>query len=278
MILLFFAASVLSDGAAGRELPAQRPPCFVFLAKGAASSNFWGSWLFVSEKDYFSEYSRFFESKGCVVRQGQFPPDATVEECGLVLRDQVERFSRDVRQGGSGDENRIAVIAHSQGGLNVRFALKSLRLSGVSSVITVGTPHSGTPVADWVVGHRDRESWFYWILRMGGYDLQALRFLGEFQRPFLEKHATHFAAVPEVRYASARAVCKTDCHWMLRMLSWWLALPSGDGLVPGESQRFGTDLGEFDLDHISSVGVDRAQRSERLRLMEKMWSYLMGEK
>ena len=44
---------------------------------------------------------------------------------------------------------RTHLVAHSMGGLDARFALAHLGLQeNVSSLVTVGTPHRGTPIAD----------------------------------------------------------------------------------------------------------------------------------
>src|SRR5256885_2765355 len=46
-------------------------------------------------------------------------------------------------------EGRVNVIAHSMGGLDARYAISRLGLEGrVASLVTVGTPHLGTPLAD----------------------------------------------------------------------------------------------------------------------------------
>src|SRR5229473_2491236 len=44
---------------------------------------------------------------------------------------------------------RVNVIAHSMGGLDARYAISRLGLRDrVASLVTIGTPHQGTPVAD----------------------------------------------------------------------------------------------------------------------------------
>src|SRR5207249_8887306 len=46
----------------------------------------------------------------------------------------------------------VNIVAHSMGGLDARYAISQLGLGGrVASLITIGTPHLGTPLAD--AGH-----------------------------------------------------------------------------------------------------------------------------
>lgn len=236
--------------------------CKIALVPGAFGTGTSG--LFLNPDDYFKEYDAYFRAKGCQVEKIAFPQDAKIEVRAMVLRDQIERSG----QGWT-------ILAHSQGGLDARFALKTLKMKGVSALVTLGTPHSGTPLASWAAGQRDSSGFTYWLLKLlGGYDLRGVSFLGEMTPDFLTKHAEKFEAVPGVRYASARGVCRTGCARPIRLLAWWTALPPGDGIVPGESQRFGEDLGELDLDHISEAGADAPKRLERHRFLDAVWSWL----
>jgi pimeloyl-ACP methyl ester carboxylesterase len=239
--------------------------CLMVLVPGAFGGNGSGAGHFITQEDYFREYRYFFQSKGCKIHTAEFQADSTIEERGILLRDQVDRFRK--KEGGG----KVFILAHSQGALDARYALKTLKLTGVAAVASIGAPHTGTPVAEWGVSHQTARSPIYWGLRLlADYDLDTLRFMGELTPAFLVKTAKYFEPVSEVRYGSARAVCTTHCHWGLRILKWWFELGPSDGLVPGENQRFGEDLGEYDLDHLSEIGVDLAKRSERTRWLTRV--------
>jgi hypothetical protein len=249
-------------------------PCTVILVPGAFGVG--KSSLFLSADDYFSDYEKFFKEKGCVVRKIEYPPNVTIEVRARFLRDQTREST--AQNGGV----RAVIVAHSQGALDARFALKSLGLASVSALISIGAPNYGTPIADWVISHRDSKSILYWVLRLGGnYDLKGLPFVGEMTEAFLKQHAENFSQVTGVKYASARGACRTDCHWSLRLLNWLSggrgglsSASGGDGMIPAERQSFGEDLGEYDLDHISEVGHDAAKLPERTRFLEKLVPYL----
>ncbi len=265
----WLSALVLSLAAVSAQ--ADPSGCRILLAPGAFAGNSTGSRLFLSSDDYFREYRAYFEGRGCEVRQAEFPPDATIEVRGLVLRDQAERYAK--KAGG-----KLVLIAHSQAGLDSRFALRRLGLSAwVSGLVTVASPHRGTPAANWVVEHRESGSLIYRLLKwLADYDMKALAFAGELTPEFLAKHAAHFEKVPDARYAFARGACRTGCHATLRFSAWWFGLGESDGLSPLESQSLdgADDLGTFDLDHISQVGADPAKREERARLLEAIWRKL----
>jgi hypothetical protein len=244
--------------------------CRVFLVPGAFGAG--TSSLFLKLENYFQDYRDFFAEKGCEVKTAEFPPDATIETRALILKDQLSRFSK------AGDP--LYLVAHSQGALDARFAIRTLGLPGVDVLISIGAPHAGTPMAEWAVDQRSRGTFLYWVLRLiGGYDLRALSFAGEMTPEFLQAHLAQFEPKPGVRYASAQGVCHTGCHRALRALAEWvdserLGPGHGDGIVPRDSQSWGDDLGEYDLDHISEVGSEPSKHAERVKFLERTWSYL----
>jgi triacylglycerol lipase len=238
------------------------------LVPGAFVNQSQASRLFLAPDDYFKEYRAYFsQTLHCEVEQAQLPPDATIEEQGLALRDQLQRWSQ--KSGGA----RWVLIAHSQGGLDARYALKVLGLKNVDALVTIGTPHHGADLAEWSVKQRERGSWFYWALRvLGGYDLRALSFLGEMTPEFLKEHEASFEPVPGVRYFSAQGNCQSDCHFAFKLLDFATGASEkrsgGDGILSRETQRFGEDLGDFNLDHISEVGADAGKSPERARFFQ----------
>jgi hypothetical protein len=220
----------------------------------------------VRAADYFSEYREFFVRRGCDVLTVQLAGDAKCEVRALQLRDQIARWNRGHAQA------PYSLIAHSQGGLDARFAVATLDLKP-RAVLTIGTPHLGTPIAEFV----SRPSWGRWLvsllLSLGGYDLASLSFPAEMTADFLRESARYFELRNGVSYGAAQGRCLTQCHGALRWLSRWKT-GEGDGLVSAASQRGETameDLGAFDLDHISEVGVEPEKRAERSHLLEVLW-------
>src|SRR5262245_17228391 len=51
---------------------------------------------------------------------------------------------------------KVNLVGHSQGGIDVRYVLAA-RPDLVASVTTVGTPHEGADLADWLVAHTDAD-------------------------------------------------------------------------------------------------------------------------
>jgi triacylglycerol lipase len=138
---------------------------------------------------------------------------------------------------------RVNVIAHSMGGLDARYAISRLGLEGrVASLVTVGTPHLGTPLAD---------------LALKGIPASAVRALADLTVSALERFNRE---VPDVE---GTAYCSVMAHSDLletNPLLWpshaYLSQKAGpnDGLVPASSQRWGTVIREVEADHWAQIG------------------------
>jgi triacylglycerol lipase len=138
---------------------------------------------------------------------------------------------------------RVNVIAHSMGGLDARYAISRLGLEGrVASLVTVGTPHLGTPLAD---------------LALKGIPASAVRALSDLTVSALERFNR------EVPDAEGVAYCSVAAHSGLletNPLLWpshaYLSQKAGpnDGLVPASSQRWGTVIREVEADHWAQIG------------------------
>jgi triacylglycerol lipase len=138
---------------------------------------------------------------------------------------------------------RVNVIAHSMGGLDARYAISRLGLEGrVASLVTVGTPHLGTPLAD---------------LALKGIPVSAVRALSDLTISALERFNRE---VPDVEGIAYRSVAAHSDLLETNPLLWpshaYLSQKAGpnDGLVPASSQRWGTVIREVEADHWAQIG------------------------
>lgn len=265
LLVLFLALSASTRAA--------HAGCKILLVPGAFGSG--ASDRFLKSADYFADYEKFFQAQGCEISRVLFMENARVELRGIMLRDQARRFLAKY------PGEKATIIAHSEGGIDARFAIKTLGLENISSVVTIGTPHNGTTLADWVIHHRDAGSPLYWLVRVfGRYDLRELPFVGEMTSSFMDRQKDKFDVVPGVKYGAAQGVCQTHCNWALKLLGFVSGThlvggpDTGDGIIPASSQKFGEDLGSYDLDHISEVNVDPDKSSERQRMLQSIWAFI----
>jgi triacylglycerol lipase len=94
---------------------------------------------------YFREIPRLLEAAGNRVLTPALSPTAGVPVRAAQLKGFLDQAV--------GDEP-VHVPAHSMGGLDTRWFISRLGGAGrVLSLTTIGTPHRGTPVADWVAAN-----------------------------------------------------------------------------------------------------------------------------
>jgi triacylglycerol lipase len=154
------------------------------------------------------------------------------------------------------DAPRVNIVAHSMGGLDARYLASRLGAAGrVASIVTVGTPHRGTPLADlgaglWLVAP---------MLRMAssrlGVDAEGLFDLTSARMQHFNEVVPD---VPGVFYGAwlAKATRARDLTPLL--LPTWTLLGrkagDNDGLVPVSSQRWGESCGTVEADHWAQIG------------------------
>lgn len=203
--------------------------------------------------DYFRGIARHLESLGCQAHAVRLPAAASVPDRARELMAAIEALPHP----------RIDLIAHSLGGLDARYALTHLGLaSRVRSLVTVGTPHHGTPLAD--LATKGPLDWARRIIGALGVPLEALEWLGT---DALADFNAKVVDVPGVRYAcvvggmhrrdSSVPLALVPAHKYLRRVA-----GPNDGLVPIASQYWGETLAEIEADHFAQIGWRVAVRGQ----------------
>jgi triacylglycerol lipase len=195
--------------------------------------------------DYFRGIAKHLEALGCRADAVRLPPGSSVPERAKQLVAAIDALGHP----------RIDLIAHSLGGLDARYALARLGLAQrVRSLVTVGTPHRGTPIADLAL--RGPLDWLRRLAGTIGIPIEAIDWLGT---EALAKFNAEIVDVPGVRYAcvvgglhredSVVPLPLVPAHAYLRKVA-----GANDGLVPVSSQYRGETLAEIEADHFSQIG------------------------
>jgi triacylglycerol lipase len=197
---------------------------------------------------YFKGIGPQLEQAGRKVVNARLSPMGTIEARAGELADCVR----------SHGDARVIVLAHSMGGLDARYAIARLGLaSRVSALVTVGTPHLGTPVADLTADLASKLG-IDTALSLAGVSLEALRDLSSAR---MTRFNQEVPDVPSVCYASVvgRVAQKLRTNPLLLPGYLWLAEREGanDGVVPAASQRWGRVLAEIEADHWAQIGWSR---------------------
>lgn len=182
---------------------------------------------------YFRNIADGLESLGAEFHHPRVPATGSVTERAEHLADLVRSLPCE----------RVNLIAHSMGGLDARYAISRLGLGRrVASLVTVGTPHLGTPVAD---------------LALKGIPASAVRALSDLTVSALERFNREVPDVEGVAYCSVAAhsdlLATNPLLWPSHA---YLSQKAGrnDGLVPASSQRWGTVIREVEADHWAQIG------------------------
>ncbi len=194
---------------------------------------------------YFRGIARHLETLGCHAHAVRLPFAASVPERAQRLVAKIESLPHE----------RVDLIAHSLGGLDARYALAKLGLARrVRALVTVGTPHHGTPLASFAnegaLGVARK------AIAAVGIPLHALDWLSP---AALEKFNQDIVDVPGVRYACVVGgirAASTPVPLALSPVHAYLRRVAGanDGLVPIASQYWGETLAEIEADHWAQIG------------------------
>jgi triacylglycerol lipase len=160
---------------------------------------------------------------------------------------------------------RFNLIAHSMGGLDARYAITRLGLSGrVASLVTIGAPHRGTPLAEFPAARTAAR-----VLRLVAFGDLTPRAVERFNREVPDVEGIAYCSV----VASSTLAQTNPLLWPSHL---WLTRHGGanDGIVPAFSQRWGTVLREVEADHWAQVGW--SLRFDAVALYEEILRELAG--
>ncbi len=210
------------------------PPVCVVLVHGLAG---FGELSALGKRAaYFRGVRDRLEARGIACVAPRLPPVASIDARARVLANQLAAL---------GDVN-VMVIAHSRGGLDARFAIARYAPSNVRALVTVATPHRGTPIAD--IGAQLVARSRLVVLARALADLAPSR---------VEELNAEMPDAVGVRYGSVLvSPRRASVHPLLLPTHRLLASYAGhnDGLVPVLSQAWGDVMGEIDTDHWGAIG------------------------
>lgn len=203
--------------------------------------------LFGRRFRYFRGVAEAMAETGASVHIVTLPPLASVEDRARVLAEAVRGLPA----------TRVHLVAHSMGGIDARYAIARLGLTDrVASLVTIGTPHRGTPLAR--LGNMLPMAGLRRAVARAGVRVDATDGLTpESMTRFNEQVPDH----PEVYYAcvvsSARWRTTNPALWTGHVLMGRSAGGS-DAIVPVVSQCWGEVIAQIDADHWAQIGWSQA--------------------
>ena len=204
---------------------------------------------------YFHKIDRAVAARGHPVITPRVHPTGGIETRAAQLKQQILRSLDDLhRRGKLPAGGKCVVIGHSMGGLDARFMLTHLGMADrVSALVTVATPHRGSPFADWTLRHFDARLGIARRAAFFGLDMRAWADLtGDFCRRF-NAITPDAPGVAYLSVGAGRPTLRTSPFLMVSQKIIEAAEGLNDGLVSVASARWGEYLGTWPADHLHTI-------------------------
>ncbi len=233
--------------------------------------------MFVKVKDHFTQ-------KGCKIYETEVAAVQTSEYRGRQLAEQLQQIAA------SSGAEKLNIIAHSQGGLDARYAVRMAGVSDkIASVSTLSTPHYGTQLADLSVqlsGPIAQQALGVMLDLMGRVintntpDPDTMAAANSMTTAFVTQQFNPANPdVPGIYYqswaAATGATTGDITKGMLKLSAGILTAAAGanDGVVPVASAQWGQFRGILPADHLDLIGYklfDASTTFNHLTFLEQL--------
>ena len=199
---------------------------------------------------YFRGIDRAITGRGHPLIVSRVHPTGSIERRAGQLRDNIIAGLKDTGR----EKDRVIIVAHSMGGLDARYMINKLGMDDrVAALLTITTPHRGSPYADWCVLNLGKRLGGLKLMKLLGLDVQAISDLTTEQ---CRKFNRTIKNVPGVQYFSVSAArpwhrvppFAVHAHRIIAA-----AEGDNDCLVSVKSSTWGEHLGVWPADHFHAV-------------------------
>jgi triacylglycerol lipase len=207
---------------------------------------------------YFRGIDRAIRQRGHPVIISRVHPTASVETRAEQLKENILRGLEECdgagAGAGAGAGKRVIVVGHSMGGLDARYMVARLGMADkVAALLTVTTPHRGSPYADWCLENLGRRLGGLALMKKIGLDVQAI---SDLTLDSCRKFNRKIKNVPGVLYFSVSAArpwhrvpaFALHAHRLIAACE-----GDNDCLVSVKSSTWGEHLGTWPADHFHAV-------------------------
>jgi triacylglycerol lipase len=152
------------------------------------------------------------------------------------------------------EKERVVMICHSMGGLDARYMISRLGMDDrVAALVTVTTPHRGSPYADWCLRNLGERLGGLRLSKLLGLDIQALNDLttnrcADFNECVPDSPTVRYFSVSAARPWHRVPPFAVHAHRVIAA-----AEGDNDGLVSVKSSTWGEHLGVWPADHWHTI-------------------------
>jgi triacylglycerol lipase len=199
---------------------------------------------------YFHRIDRAIAARGHPLIVPRVHPTGTIARRAGELKQQIlDGLARIGRP-----DARVAIFAHSMGGLDARYMISRLAMADrVAALVTIATPHRGSSFADYGLRTVERRFRPLAILQHLGLDTGAVRDLTcasavRFNETVLDHPDVRYFSVGTWQTWQRTAVFLLPSHRVIAA-----AEGDNDGLVSLKSAAWGESLGTWQVDHLHVI-------------------------
>ncbi|HEY7090491.1 MAG TPA: alpha/beta fold hydrolase [Tepidisphaeraceae bacterium] len=198
---------------------------------------------------YFHKIDRALADRGHPLIVSRVHPTGPIRMRALQLKRTIREESK--RQGIKG---RVVIVAHSMGGLDARYMIAKLGMAEhVAALVTVSTPHRGSPYADWCLANIGTRLGGLKLMKFLGLDVRAVHDLTlEHCRHFNEQVPDH-ADVAYFSISAARPFHRVPAFMMHSHKLINDCEGPNDGVVSVASATWGEHLETWPCDHLHAI-------------------------
>lgn len=200
---------------------------------------------------YFQGIDKALRRAGYPIVVTKVHPTGGIAKRAAQLREAIGKGLAELN--GSGD-GKLIIVGHSMGGLDARYMIHKLGMADrVAALLTITTPHRGSPYADWCVRHLGKRLHGFELLEMLGLDVDAARDLTTESCARFNQEITDVPGVGYFSVSAAREWPKVAPFVLHSHKVVSEAEGENDGLVSVRSSTWGTHLGIWRADHLHTI-------------------------
>ena len=199
---------------------------------------------------YFRGIDRAMRARGHEVIVPRIHPTGSIERRARQLKEAILRSHRYAGH----RHDRILLIAHSMGGLDARYMISKLGMADhVAALLTITTPHRGSPYADWCVKNLGEKLGGLRLMKKIGLDVRAISDLTtencrRFNREIEDVPGVDYFSISAARPRHRVPAFAMHAHKIIADID-----GDNDGLVSVKSSMWGQHLGVWPADHFHCV-------------------------
>ena len=122
---------------------------------------------------YFRGIDRAITARGHPLVISRVHPTGSIELRARQLKENILRGLKSIDRGER--DGKVMIVAHSMGGLDARYMISKLGMDDrVAALLTITTPHRGSPYADWCLENLGKRLGGLKLMKLLGLDVRAL--------------------------------------------------------------------------------------------------------